>query len=213
MKRKFLEDLLKGKLVDESGMKELVDTILDEHSTAVGKLKGDLETANTKVDTLEAENKTLKEDITNRDTQLENLKNSTEDVEGLKTQIATLQAENQANTEKHTQEMNALKKSVAIEKGLSNAKARNIKAVLGLLDLDKIELEEDGVTLKGLSEQIDGLLQDENSKFLFDTETEQKQFKGAEPGEPGDVEPTKQNADYSGMSYEEIAKQMDNQEN
>ena len=213
MKRKFLEDLLKGKLLDESGMKELVDTILDEHSTAIGKVKGELETANSKIETLEAENNNLKGDITNRDTQLENLKNSTEDVEGLKTQIATLQAENQANTEKHTQEMNALKKSVAIEKGLSNAKARNIKAVLGLLDLDKIELEEDGVTLKGLSEQIDGLLQDDNSKFLFETETKQKQFKGAEPGETGDIEPKKQETDYSGMSYEEIAKQMDNQEN
>ena len=175
MKRKFLEDLLKGKLLDENGMKELVDTILYEHSTAIGKLKGEIET-------LEAENNNLKGDITNRDTQLENLKNSTEDVEGLKTQIATLQAENQANTEKHTQEMNALKKSVAIEKGLSNAKARNIKAVLGLLDLDKIELEEDGVTLKGLSEQIDGLLHDENSKFLFDTETKLI-LKGAIPDE------------------------------
>lgn len=205
MKRKFLEDLLKGKLLDENGMKELVDTILDEHSTAIGKLKGE-------IDTLQAENNNLKGDITNRDTQLENLKNSTEDVEGLKTQIATLQAENQANTEKHTQEMNALKKSVAIEKGLSNAKARNIKAVLGLLDLDKIELEEDG-SLKGLSEQIDGLLQDDNSKFLFETETKQKQFKGAEPGETGDVEPNKQEIDYSGMTYEEIAKQMSNQEN
>lgn len=206
MKRKFLEDLLKGKLLDEGEMKELVDTILDEHSTAIGKLKGE-------IDTLQAENTNLKGDITNRDTQLENLKNSTEDVEGLKSQITTLQAENQANTEKHTQEMNALKKSVAIEKGLSNAKARNIKAVLGLLDLDKIELEEDGVTLKGLSEQIDSLLQDDNSKFLFETETKQKQFKGAEPGETGDVEPNKQEIDYSGMTYEEIAKQMSNQEN
>lgn len=205
MKRKFLEDLLKGKLLDEGEMKELVDTILDEHSTAIGKLKGE-------IDTLQAENTNLKGDITNRDTQLENLKNSTEDVEGLKSQITTLQAENQANTEKHTQEMNALKKSVAIEKGLSNAKARNIKAVLGLLDLDKIELEEDG-SLKGLSEQIDGLLQDDNSKFLFETETKQKQFKGAEPGETGDVEPNKQEIDYSGMTYEEIAKQMSNQEN
>ncbi len=210
MKRKFLEDLLKGKLLDENGMKELVDAILDEHSTAVGKLKGKLETANTKVDALEAENETLKDDITNRDAQLESLKNSTEDVEGLKTQITTLQAENQANTEKHTQEMNALKKSVAIEKGLSNAKARNIKAVLGLLDLDKIELEEDGVTLKGLSEQIDSLLQDDNSKFLFETETKQKQFRGAEPGETGSTEPVSK-VDFSQMSYEEIAKYYEEQ--
>lgn len=210
MKRKFLEDLLKGKLVEEGNIKELVDTILDEHSTSVGELKGKIENLTTERDTLKEENKTLKSDVKSRDDQLETLKNSTEDVAGLKKQIEDLQSTNKTSDENHIKEMNELKKSFAIEKGLSDAKARNNKAVLALLDLDKIELAEDG-SLTGLSEQIDSLIEDENSKFLFDTETKQKQFKGAEPGETGEVDPNK-DVDYSKMSYEEIAKHMENQE-
>ena len=181
MTRNFLEELLKNK-IETKNIKSIIDSILDEHSKYIGELKKQININKAKILFLEQTNNELKEELSLKDDKLENLKNSTEDVEGLKSQIETLQAENQANTEKHTQEMNALKKSVAIEKGLSNAKARNIKAVLGLLDLDKIELEEDGVTLKGLSEQIDGLLQDDNSKFLFETETKLI-LKGAIPDE------------------------------
>ena len=180
MTRNFLEELLKNK-IETKNIKSIIDSILDEHSKYIGELKKQININKAKILFLEQTNNELKEELSLKDDKLENLKNSTEDVESLKSQIATLQAENQANTEKHTQEMNALKKSVAIEKGLSNAKARNIKAVLGLLDLDKIELEEDG-SLKGLSEQIDGLLQDENSKFLFETETKLI-LKGAIPDE------------------------------
>ncbi len=180
MTRNFLEELLKNK-IETKDIKSIIDSILDEHSKYIGELKKQININKAKILFLEQTNNELKEELSLKDDKVENLKNSTEDVEGLKTQIETLQAENQANTEKHTQEMNALKKSVAIEKGLSNAKARNIKAVLGLLDLDKIKLEEDG-SLKGLSEQIDGLLQDDNSKFLFETETKLI-LKGAIPDE------------------------------
>ena len=202
MKRKFLEDLLKGKLNDENEMKDLVDNILDEHSTSVGKLKGELETANTKISTLEAENKTLKDDVKDRDGQLEGLKNSTEDVAGLKKTIEDLQNTNKTNDENHKNEMNELKKSFAIEK------AKNVIAVKALLDLDKVELNEDG-TLKGLSEQIDSLTKDEGTKFLFDTETKQKQkFKGAEPGETGKEEPDDK-VDLSTMTYDERSAYLD----
>ena len=100
MKRKFLEDLLKDK-VEEKDLKEVVDTILDEHSTSVGKMKGELETANTKISTLEAEKKNLEDDVANRDTQLNNLKNSTEDVAGLKKTIEDLQNTNKTSDEAH----------------------------------------------------------------------------------------------------------------
>lgn len=201
MKRKFLEDLLKDK-VEEKDLKEVVDTILDEHSTSVGKMKGELETANTKISTLEAEKKNLETDVANRDSQLNDLKNSTEDVAGLKKTIEDLQNTNKTNDENHKNEMNELKKSFAIEKELSNAKAKNVIAVKALLDLDKVELNEDG-TLKGLSEQIDSLTKDEGTKFLFDTETKQKQkFKGAEPGETGKEEPDDK-VDLSKMTYDE----------
>ena len=200
MKRKFLEDLLKDK-VEEKDLKEVVDTILDEHSTSVGKMKGELETANTKINTLEAEKKNLEDDVANRDTQLNDLKNSTEDVAGLKKTIEDLQNTNKTSDEAHKNEINDLKKSFAIENALRDAKARNVISVKALLKLDDIELNEDG-SLKGLSEQIETLKGAEDSKFLFDTETKQKQFKGAEPGETGKEEPDDK-VDLSKMTYDE----------
>lgn len=201
MKRKFLEDLLKGKLVDENDMKELVDDILDEHSTSVGKLKGEVDTLTTERDTLKAEKKNLQDDVANRDKQLDDLKNSTEDVAGLKKQIEDLQNTNKTSDEDHKKEIAELKKSFAIEQGLNNAKARNNKSVLALLDLEKIELNEDG-TLKGLSEQIESLQKDESTKFLFNTETKQTKMKGAEPGETGKEDPDDK-VDLSKMTYDE----------
>jgi prefoldin subunit 5 len=47
----------------------------------------------TKLKNIEAENTTLKSQVSERDTQLETLKNSTGDVEGMKKQIETLGGE------------------------------------------------------------------------------------------------------------------------
>lgn len=194
MKRKFLEDL---------GLdKEIIDKVLDEHSTSVGKLKGEVETLTTERDTLKAENKNLKDDVANRDKQLDDLKNSTEDIAGLKKQIEDLQNSNKTNDENHKNEISELKKSFAIEKGLSDAKAKNNVAVKALLDMTKIELAEDG-TIKGLSEQIDALVKGEDTKFLFNTEST-KTFKGATPGETGNEDPDGK-VDLSKMNYDERA--------
>lgn len=68
MKRKFLEDM---------GLtKEQVDSILDENSQDIGKAKGDLDTANQEITS-------LREQIVDRDSQLETLKNSTGDVQAV----------------------------------------------------------------------------------------------------------------------------------
>ena len=68
MKRKFLEDM---------GLtKEQVDSILDENSQDIGKVKGDLDTANQEITS-------LREQIVDRDSKLETLKNSTGDVQAV----------------------------------------------------------------------------------------------------------------------------------
>lgn len=195
LNREFLRDL---GIVD----KDIVDTILDEHSKIIGEIKKELNTVNAKIEFLNQQKEKLSNQLKDRDNQLNDLKNSTEDVAGLKKTIEDLQNTNKTNDENHKNEMNELKKSFAIEKELSNAKAKNVIAVKALLDLDKVELNEDG-TLKGLSEQIDSLTKDEGTKFLFDTETKQKQkFKGAEPGETGKEEPDDK-VDLSKMTYDE----------
>lgn len=194
MKRKFLEDL---------GLdKEIIDKVLDEHSTSVGKLKGEVETLTTERDTLKAENKNLKDDVANRDKQLDDLKNSTEDVAGLKKQIEDLQNSNKTNDENHKNEMSELKKSFAIEKGLTDAKAKNNVAVKALLDLTKIELAEDG-TVKGLSEQIDALVKGEDTKFLFNNST--FELKGVIKADDSNKKHIVTKKDLKEMTYEERA--------
>ena len=142
MKRKFLEDM---------GLtKEQVDSILDENSQDIGKVKGDLDTANQEITS-------LREQIVDRDSQLETLKNSTGDVEALREQIAILQADNKTKDETHAAEIKQLKIDSAVLTALTGAKAKNNTAVKALLkDLDKAEFAEDG-TIKGLAEQIEVL--------------------------------------------------------
>ena len=195
MKRKFLEDM---------GLeKEQVDKILDENSQDIGKAKGDLEKAQSDLVTANQEITSLKAQVADRDGQLETLKNSTGDVEGMKQQIATLQADNKAKDDAHAAEIKQLKIDAAVDAALTGAKAKNATAVKALLkDLDKAELAEDG-TIKGLSEQIEAL--QKSDEYLFDTkDTKKTQVKGAKPGESGN-EDGDHGVDLSKMSYSEMA--------
>lgn len=198
MKRKFLEDM---------GLeKEQVDKILDENSQDIGKAKGDSEKIQKDLDAANAEVESLKGQISDRDKQLETLKNSTGDVEGMKQEIAKLQADNKAKDDAHAAEIKQLKIDAAIDSALTGAKAKNNTAVKALLkDLDKAELAEDG-TIKGLAEQIEAL--QKSDAYLFDTTTKkQTQVKGAKPGESGN-EDGDHRVDTSKMTYSELAAYM-----
>lgn len=161
----------------------------------------------TRFDEVNNERKQFELDVRDRDGQLEKLKNSTGDVEGLKAQIATLQADNKTKDDKHTAEIKQLKVEAAVEAALTGAKAKNAKAVRALLDLDleKIKVKEDG-TLDGLSldDQIKKLQGAEDSKFLFDAADKKTKIKGANPGDPGKEDPDNK-VDLSKMSYEELS--------
>lgn len=198
MKRKFLEDM---------GLeKEQVDKILDENSQDIGKAKGDSEKIQKDLDAANAEVESLKGQISDRDKQLETLKNSTGDVEGMKQQIAKLQADNKAKDDAHAAEIKQLKIDAAIDSALTGAKAKNNTAVKALLnDLDKAELADDG-TIKGLAEQIEAL--QKSDAYLFDTTTKKKtQVKGAKPGESGNDDGDHE-VDTSKMTYSELAAYM-----
>lgn len=72
----------------------------------------------------------------------------------------------------------------AVEKSLMMAKAKNVKAVKALLDLEKAEIEND--TVKGLDDQIKKLTEAEDTKFLFETVSVNKpKFKGVTPPDSG----------------------------
>lgn len=198
MKRKFLEDM---------GLeKEQVDKILDENSQDIGKAKGDSEKIQKDLDAANAEVESLKGQISDRDKQLETLKNSTGDVEAMKQQIADLQKANKDANDAHKAEIKQLKLDAAIDSALTGAKSKNNTAVKALLkDLDKAELGEDG-TVKGLAEQIEAL--QKSDAYLFDTASKkQTQVKGAKPGESGN-EDGDHGVDTSKMTYSELAAYM-----
>ena len=163
------------------------------------ELKGFIPKA--RFDEINNEKKKLELDVRDRDSQLETLKNSTGDVEGLKKQIETLQADNKKKDEEHAAEVRQLKIDAAVHAALAAAKAKNATAVKALLkDMDKAELQEDG-TIKGLAEQIAALQKSDD--YLFEANTSKKQMKGAKPGETG-KEDGDDKVDTSKMTYDEL---------
>ena len=128
--------------------------------------------------------KQLEKDLKDRDVQLENLKNSSGDVETMKQTIENLQRDNKVAKDNFEAELAKFKLESAIDTTLLGSNAINTRAVKALLDMDKIKL--DGDVLIGISEQIEALKNAEDSKMLFKvTETKQKEpnFSGVKPGE------------------------------
>lgn len=162
------------------------------------ELKGFIPKA--RFDEVNTEKKNLETAVSERDKQLENLKNSSGDIESLKKQIAELQTTNAEQLKQHNAEVKQLKTDAAIDAALSAAKAKNNAAARALLkDLDKAGFAEDG-TIKGLSEQITELKK--ANAWLFDGDTKPV-IKGAAPGESG-IDDGDQRVDTSKMTYSEM---------
>ena len=166
------EDLLKLGLTEEQAEKVL--------SANTEQLKGFIPKA--RFDEVNNAKKQTEKDLSERDKQLEILKNSTGDIETLKQTIETLQNENKASKEQYEANISKIKLDNAIDNALGNAKAKNSRAVRALLDMEKIKFENE--TLSGLDEQLKALKEAEDSKFLFEEikEPAKPSFSGVEPG-------------------------------
>ena len=191
------EELLKLGLDEETAKKV--------EAASAEELKGYIPKA--RFDEVNTEKNALAASLKERDGQLETLKNSTGDIEGMKKQISDLQAANTEKEKAHAAEIKTLKINAAVDAALTAAKAKNMKAVKVLLDLEKAKLADDG-TVEGLADQIKKLQGAEDSKFLFDADAKQTKMKGAAPAETGVEEPDTK-VDVSKMTYEEIAAYME----
>lgn len=201
MTRKQLEDL---------GLtKEQADSIMKINGDDIENAKG---TASTEIKNLQTEVEGLKTQVGDRDKQLETLKASAGDNADLKKQIEDLQTENATAKANHESELNQLKIDFAVEKALTGAKAKNIKAVKALLELNDAKLDKDG-NVKGLAEQIEKLTSGDDTKFLFEAQKQTKQqqnFKGFQPGASGEQKPGEgEKVDFSKMSYDELTAYME----
>ena len=194
MTRKQLEDL---------GLtKEQADSVMKINGDDIENAKG---TASTEIKNLQTEVEGLKTQVGDRDKQLETLKASAGDNADLKKKIEDLQTENATAKATHESELNQLKIDFAVEKALTSAKAKNIKAVKALLELGEAKLDKDG-NVKGLDEQIEKLRSGDDTKFLFEAQKQQKQqqnFKGFQPGASAQQKPGAE-VDTSKMNYDEL---------
>lgn len=173
------EDFLKLGFTEEQAVKA-AEASAEELKTFIPK---------SRFDEVNESKKQLEKDVASRDVQLETLKNSTGDIEALKKSIADLQSKNATDKASYDAQVKQIKIDTAVEKALLGAKAKNVKAVKALLDLEKADL--DGEAIKGLDDQLKKLQEGEDTKFLFDTKpaSKQQQFKGMKPGESGDKTP------------------------
>lgn len=150
--------MTKEQLVAMGLSEELANKVLEGYKGYVPKIR---------FDEVNEAKKKAEDTVKERDGQLEALKKNGGDVEALKGEIAKLQTENKAAAEKAAAELKEVQINNAVEKALMGANAKNIKAAKALLtNLDKAELDAEG-NVKGLKEQIEGLVKAEESKFLF----------------------------------------------
>lgn len=151
MKREFLKQL--G--IED---KDVIDKIMDENSADIGKAKGELQTYKDKVTELEGK-------LTAKDTEIQTLQKSVGDTEALNAKITQLETDKtNLETELNTK-VSQIQKTHAIEGGIRDAKAKNVKAVMALIDAEKITFN-DG-KLEGLAEQLETLTKGEDTSFLF----------------------------------------------
>ena len=134
--------MTKKQLEDLGLSKEQIDSVIKINEDDI---KNEKFVSSTQIQNLQTENDGLKNQVSDRDKQLETLKTSAGDNEALTKQIADLQAENTKAKESHEAEMNQLKVDFAVEKALTGAKAKNVKAVKALLDLSEAKFDKEGI--------------------------------------------------------------------
>ncbi|WP_342489167.1 phage scaffolding protein [Cytobacillus sp. FSL W7-1323] len=106
--------------------------------------------------------KGLKDQITSRDKQLDDLKKV--DPEALQQKINDLQEENKNTKTEYEGKLKKQTFDYALKDALTGAKVRNPKAAKALLDLESIKL--DGDKLLGLEDQLNALK--ESDSYLFE---------------------------------------------
>lgn len=151
MKRTELEDL---------GLSsEQVDSVMKLHGKSMTKYAD--------YDELKAQNSALSEQVSKNDKDLKSLKKQIKDndPESLTNTIKQLQDENKQTKADYESKLNGMKLDNAVNTALSDARVRNNKAAKAMLDMDAVQLDENG-NLTGLDDQLNGLK--ENSTWLFD---------------------------------------------
>lgn len=154
-------------------MSEVLKQLLgDLYTDAIAKAIGDKQVAivndgswlpRTKYNEKDLEAKELKRQLDERDQQLQALEGKAQGHEELKAALEEAQKANREAAEQWEAKTAQMRLDFAIEKALTDAKAKNAKAVRALLNMEQVKL--DGEQLLGLQEQLDAL--QKSDAYLF----------------------------------------------
>lgn len=159
MQREFLQNL---GLSDDQ-----VQAVLTQHGKSTNEIKGKLARAEEQVADLQNQ-------IGDCDKQLKKLEKTVGDNQELAQEIDKLRKENEQTAKDYQNKITKQAKDFAITNALKDAGAKNTQAVLALLDLDKVSVDEDG-QLFGITEQLDEL--QKTDAYLFTKKQEEQQEK------------------------------------
>ncbi len=148
-------DFLKNLGITEQS---IIDQIMAENGRDVGKAKGDLTALQTRITDLE-------NDIKTKDATITTLQTKADSVDGLNQRISQLETDKTNLTNELNTKVSTIQKTHAIENTIRDAKGKNVKAIMALLDMDKITFENN--ELSGISEQLETLKGAEDSSMLF----------------------------------------------
>ena len=158
---------LKREMLIEAGVtdKDAVDKIMQAYGAGIENAKQQVKLEYT------AENETLKQQLETQSKTLEDLKKSSEANSDVKQALEKLQQEYEQYKVESDSKLQQINKTNAIALALKDVKAHDSDVLMKLIDIDKIELGEDGKPK--LDEVVNGLR--ESKPFLFEQEQTQQQ--------------------------------------
>lgn len=151
----------------------------------------------TRFNEINAELQTAKATIKERNSQLEDLQKSTGDVEAMKAQITELQTANAKQQKEYDAKLKRLRIDNAVDSALKDAKAINLATVRPLLAafLEKADVSDDG-TIRGLSDEVEKLVKDESTRFLFKVDPPAPTVSGVSPAGSVTIAPDEKSTAY-----------------
>jgi chromosome segregation ATPase len=167
MKRDEIKEIIEGIT------KEQLDKIMDINGADIEKAKANLATVQQQVEQLQSQ-------LKDRDKQLADLKNEVKDNEDLKSKITALEQANAAAKTDYDKKISEIQRTYEIEGKLRDAKAKNVKAAMAMLDLDSKD---------DIDTQIKTLRENEATSFLFESDNPPG-IKGTTPAAGGETPPT-----------------------
>lgn len=146
----MFEKLIKAGYTEEEAKK--IEKIFNEH------LDGNYVTKD-RFNTVNEDNKNLKNQLKDRDAQLDKISKAGNDIETLKQTVESLKAENKATKEKYEADLKQTKIKSAIKSKINN-EVYDPDLALTLFDLTKIELDDNDNIKSGFDDQYTNIKKD-----------------------------------------------------